>query len=79
LICGPTNKIRLTHDALVYRTREIQKIFESIERGDIHEYLNEWDNGLREQMEADEDIIINNDEDGDISEEDVADDHDLFF
>jgi hypothetical protein len=53
---GIVSKIKRAHGALVYRSAELKAIFEESQKNVVASYFNEWDSGLREQIEADEQI-----------------------
>jgi BED zinc finger len=47
-------KIKRTHSKLVYKTKDLRKAYEDLQRLDVIKYLEEWEEGLTEAIQADE-------------------------
>lgn len=50
-------KVKRTHGKIVYRSKELKDYFELDWREKFQEYLCEWEDGLLEEMQADETVI----------------------
>lgn len=49
-------KVKKTHGALVYRSKELKECYEIEQREKVQQYLQEWEDNLLEEMQADEEI-----------------------